>query len=863
MEYNMSWFAPAGAAPYLLATDLNDVMLNNVLEAPMLSDTPRSVSLMAGGGGGGGGAGAGGGGGDQTAGHDMAATVPQEFVEWGYSEYSGYDVELKPDDMELDTEEDIMGGGGDGKRKTSHNAKKPKVHLDPKLKLKGPITYEKDVDPSLIPINRDGMARCEKCGAIGVRHAFYTRERRYCSLRCARSVEGLAAVSDSDPATPEAAPPESPASADSTCSLDGDSAASAGAVVPRQAPHSFSWDALMRVADFSAAPVPCFPHAPLAGIWDDVCVGLKVEIAGDASSPNVESACWVGTVLRVEGYRGLVRYEGVAPEESSGRWMDLCSDQVHPVGWCATQGRPLIPPAVVESRHSDWTQLLVKRLTGARTLPANFHHKVLRSLSGALREDQVVEVVDKNCISQVRAAAITQVIGRRLHIRYLDAPEDDGGFWCHEHSPLVHPVGWAISVGHRLSAPADYLERCQTGQFQPTDVTENWQPPLPAAQEGFAVGMRLEALDPLNVSSIGVATVQRVLGGGYLMVRLETMPVEPNEPGRDWFCYHASSPYIFPARFCETVGIPLTPPHGYADGVFSWDTYLAAEGATAAPAHLFQRPPLAHGFQPGQRLEAVDLMDPQLVCVATVAAVVGRLLRLHFTGWQEQFDQWVDAASPDIFPVGWCRMVGYKLEAPRAGEKAAAGKRAGRRRVGRRVVSRRARPAGRPPRQVPGGDTSDDSVAAAPAATAPAVPDLPAEAVEAANTVTEDTGGDGADDNIPPPETPPPSSAEKLIPRLLDSPGGAAPAPGELNPEAWSVADVGQFLRVNECTAYCDNFERAGVDGPRLLELTKHEVLELACWKVGPSLKIENLVQKLRARVAPAQARFMASFKKV
>ena len=251
------------------------------------------------------------------------------------------------------------------------------VHLDPKLKLKGPITYEKDVDPSLIPINRDGMARCEKCGAIGVRHAFYTRERRYCSLRCARSVEGLAAVPDSDPATPEAAPPESPASADSAGSLDGDSAASGVAVVPRQAPHSFCWDALMRAADFRAAPVQCFPHAPQSNSWDHVCVGLKVEVAGDTpSGAGPDPACWVGTVLRVEGYRGLVRYECVPPEESAGRWMDLCSDQVHPVGWCATQGRPLIPPAAVGNRHADWNQLLVKRLTGARTLPANFHHKV-------------------------------------------------------------------------------------------------------------------------------------------------------------------------------------------------------------------------------------------------------------------------------------------------------------------------------------------------------------------------------------------------------------------------------------------------------------------------------------------------------
>lgn len=30
------------------------------------------------------------------------------------------------------------------------------------------------------------LAVCEKCGAIGVKHAFYTRERRFCSMKCAR-----------------------------------------------------------------------------------------------------------------------------------------------------------------------------------------------------------------------------------------------------------------------------------------------------------------------------------------------------------------------------------------------------------------------------------------------------------------------------------------------------------------------------------------------------------------------------------------------------------------------------------------------------------------------------------------------------
>lgn len=64
------------------------------------------------------------------------------------------------------------------------------------------------------------------------------------------------------------------------------------------------------------------------------------------------------------------------------------------------------------------------------------------------------------------------------------------------------------------------------------------------------------------------------------------------------------------------------------------------------------------------KLEAVDLMEPRLVCVATVKRCVGRLLLIHFDGWDEEFDQWVDYDSPDIYPVGWCELMGYQLQPP-------------------------------------------------------------------------------------------------------------------------------------------------------------------------------------------------------
>ena len=58
-------------------------------------------------------------------------------------------------------------------------------------------------------------------------------------------------------------------------------------------------------------------------------------------------------------------------------------------------------------------------------------------------------------------------------------------------------------------------------------------------------------------------------------------------------------------------------------------------------------------------------MDPRLICVATISQVVGRLLKIHFDGWEEEYDQWLDATSPDIYPVGWSELVGHRLEPPR------------------------------------------------------------------------------------------------------------------------------------------------------------------------------------------------------
>lgn len=72
------------------------------------------------------------------------------------------------------------------------------------------------------------------------------------------------------------------------------------------------------------------------------------------------------------------------------------------------------------------------------------------------------------------------------------------------------------------------------------------------------------------------------------------------------------------------------------------------------------------------------------------------------------------------------------------------------------------------------------------------------------------------------------------------------------------------FLEKNDCAAYSANFLAEGIDGPALLALNQQpsRVMALAGMKVGPSLKVQELVKQLVALVSPAQARYQATLAK-
>ncbi|XP_028454784.1 MBT domain-containing protein 1 isoform X2 [Perca flavescens] len=512
------------------------------------------------------------------------------------------------------------------------------------------------------PDGKAGMATCEMCGMVGVRDAFYSKTKRFCSVSCSRSYSSnskkasILARLQGKPPTKKAKVLQKQPLMTKLAAYAQHQASQQSAVKKSLTVEVFDWGRYLGDGDVAGAPVSCFKHVPMGKSWGDISEGVRVEV------PNTDSALpmkvyWIAGIIKLAGFKALMRYEGFDSDSTRDFWLNLCVPDIHPVGWCAAGGKPLVPPQTILHRFTNWKTFLIKRLTGSKTLPPDFPSK--DSMQVPFKKQMRVEVVDKTHLCRTRVALVEQVIGGRLRLVYEECDDGSDDFWCHMYSPLIHSIGWSRSIGHRfkrsdvskkLSAQTDAPGQL-FAKVKEVDQSGSW----------FEDGMKLEAIDPLNLSAICTATVRKVLADGYLMIGIDGSEAAD---GSDWFCYHSTSPSIFPAGFCEINDIELTPPRGYSSLPFRWFEYLKESRSVAAPVNLFNKDVPDHGFRPGMKLEAVDLMEPRLVCVATVTRIVHRLLRIHFDGWEDEYDQWVDCESPDLYPVGWCQLTGYQLQPP-------------------------------------------------------------------------------------------------------------------------------------------------------------------------------------------------------
>ncbi|XP_034531893.1 sex comb on midleg-like protein 2 isoform X3 [Notolabrus celidotus] len=222
----------------------------------------------------------------------------------------------------------------------------------------------------------------------------------------------------------------------------------------------------------------------------------------------------------------------------------------------------------------------------------------------------------------------------------------------------VPPTGATPAAAKDAFTWEEYLKETSALPAPPSCFRQARVPP----SNDFKVGMKLEAHDPRNSTSVCIATVMGLTG-----VRLR-LRLDGSDNSNDFWRLVDSSD-IQPIGTCEKNGDMLQPPLGFRMNASSWPMFLlrTLNGAEMAPGTAFKKEPLRppqNNFKPGMKLEAVDKKNPYLICPATIGEVKGDEVFIMFDGWRGAFDYWCKLDSRDIFPVGWCSLTKHSLQPP-------------------------------------------------------------------------------------------------------------------------------------------------------------------------------------------------------
>ncbi|XP_060101957.1 scm-like with four MBT domains protein 2 [Heteronotia binoei] len=435
----------------------------------------------------------------------------------------------------------------------------------------------------------------------------------------------------------------------------------------------FNWDEYLEESGATAAPHTSFKHVETS-LQSSFQPGMKLEVA----NKHDPETYWVATIITTCGQLLLLRYCGYGEDRRADFWCDVMTADLHSVGWCTQNGKVLMPPSAIKEKYADWTDFLIRDLTGSRTAPANLLEGPLRGKNPVdlITVDSLIELQDSQNPFQYWIVSVLENVGGRLRLRYVGVEETESyDQWLFYLDYRLRPVGWCQENAYRLAPPAEIyslktvshwksaLEKCLMEAAKFPLPMEVFKDHADLRNHSFTVGMKMEVVDTNEPCKICPATVTKVFNSHFVQVTVDDL--HPKASKTSIVC-HADSLGILPVQWCLKNGVHLTPPKGYPSQDFDWADYQKQCGAEAAPEFCFKNVSFSRGFTKNMKLEAVNPRNPAEICVASVTSVKGRLIWLHLEGLQGPASEYiVDVDSMDIFPVGWCEANSYNLSAPR------------------------------------------------------------------------------------------------------------------------------------------------------------------------------------------------------
>ncbi|XP_058537938.1 scm-like with four MBT domains protein 2 isoform X2 [Neofelis nebulosa] len=434
----------------------------------------------------------------------------------------------------------------------------------------------------------------------------------------------------------------------------------------------FNWGEYLEETGASAAPHTSFKHVEIS-LQSNFQPGMKLEVA----NKNNPDTYWVATVITTCGQLLLLRYCGYGEDRRADFWCDVVIADLHPVGWCTQNNKALMPPDAIKEKYTDWTEFLIRDLTGSRTAPASLLEGPLRGKGpiDLITVDSLIELQDSHNPFQYWIVSVIENVGGRLRLRYVGL-EDTESYdqWLFYLDYRLRPVGWCQENKYRMDPPSEIYPLKMASEWKcalEKSLIDATKFPLPMEvfkdhadlrSHFFTVGMKLETVNLSEPFHICPASVTKVFNNHFFQVTIDDLRPEPSK--LSMLC-HADSLGILPVQWCLKNGVNLTPPKGYSGQDFDWADYHKQHGTEEAPPFGFRNTSFSRGFTKNMKLEAVNPRNPGELCVASVVSVKGRLMWLHLEGLQTPAPEFiVDVESMDIFPVGWCEANSYPLTTP-------------------------------------------------------------------------------------------------------------------------------------------------------------------------------------------------------
>ncbi|KAH9504832.1 Scm-like with four MBT domains protein 2 [Bulinus truncatus] len=330
-----------------------------------------------------------------------------------------------------------------------------------------------------------------------------------------------------------------------------------------------------------------------------------------------------------------------------------------------------------------WEEYLKE--TGAIAVPPTAFKHVEVSLQSGFSKGMKLEAPNRHNTNTYWVASVVMTCGPLLRLRFEGYKDNSSAdFWSDPMTSDIHPIGWCQMNNKSLQPPPVIQEKYLDWQEFLSDCLKD-ATPAPAylldkstgatPVDQIKEGMKLEIQDIVRPNHLWLVKIIENVGG-RLYLRYEGI----EGAGQDFWLFYLNE-RLHPVGWCKSQGYEYVPPFalksesGGTNEHFQEIINSVLNDATKQnlPADVFNDQPEIedHNFQTGMKLEAIDPVNQNNICPATVVEVVDSkyfIVEIDEMGNSEP-DKKVRAAchrnTQTIFPVNWAGSKGIKLTCPK------------------------------------------------------------------------------------------------------------------------------------------------------------------------------------------------------